>query len=615
MKRLFLTIFLIILPAFSREEILNYDVSIAVQEDGMFNIVETIRVRAEGNQIKRGIYRDFPHKVKDKYGIPKSLPFEVIKVLKNDLSEPFALESAAGGTRIRIGSADKTLQPNVYTYTIHYRTGGWMLQPSDNIHELYWNVTGDEWGFPILNSTCEVHFPAGAKVTHAEGYTGARGEQGQNYSYNIKGSSIIYQLTQPLPVRAGWTIVAQVPAGFIEIPEEKFPMKLLLFAVSGLVAIGWFIYSWFSVGIDPKKGTIIPQFTAPEGMSAAAVRYVYKTAYDNDCFTAGIVGAAQKGAVLIEENGKSFTLHNKATGDNNLCKDEQALIGKLLKGITNLQLKNKNHRRISSARLSHKNYLQKRHQGSLFNNNTKWWTIGLVLSIVTIALGMIFLGDGVSAFFAVWLSIWSIGCFVLCSQWIKAFKAKQFGAGLFTFLFSLPFLIGWFFGAFMLTQNSSPLLTAVILIMALLNIVFYHLIKAPTKKGRKVLDHIEGLKHYLSVAEKDRLNMASSPPQTATHYEEFLPYAIALGVSENWTNSFAKVLEQAALKNQKTHYSPHFYSGHFTGSDSFKSGSLIGGALGAALSSAGRSPSSSSSGSGGGGSSGGGGGGGGGGGW
>jgi len=167
----------------------------------------------------------------------------------------------------------------------------------------------------------------------------------------------------------------------------------------------------------------------------------------------------------------------------------------------------------------------------------------------------------------------------------------------------------------MLTQNSSPLLTAVIVIMALLNIVFYHLIKAPTKKGRKVLDHIEGLKHYLSVAEKDRLNMASSPPQTAAHYEEFLPYAIALGVSENWTNSFAEVLKQVALKNENPNYSPHFYTGHFTGSDSFKSGSLISGALGAALSSAGRSPSSSSSGSGGSGSSGGGSGGGGGGGW
>jgi len=322
-KRLFLTIFLLILPAFSREEVLSYDVSITVQQDGMLDVVETIQVRAEGNQIKRGIYRDFPHKVTDGYGITKTLPFKVIKVLKNELSEPFALESAPGGTRIRIGSADKILQPSVYTYTIHYRTAGWMLRPSDQIHELYWNVTGDEWGFPILSSTCEVHFPADAKVTHAEGYTGAKGKQGQNYTYNIQGSNITYQLTKPLPVRAGWTIVAQVPAGFIEIPEEKFPKKLLIFAVSGLATIGWFIYSWFSVGIDPKKGTIIPQFTAPEGMSAAAVRYVSKTGYDNDCFTAGIIGAAQKGAVHIEEVGKTFTLHNQAKGDNNLTNDDQ----------------------------------------------------------------------------------------------------------------------------------------------------------------------------------------------------------------------------------------------------------------------------------------------------
>ena len=47
-------------PAAAREEILSYIADINVQDDGALEVTETIKVRAEGRQIRRGIYRDFP---------------------------------------------------------------------------------------------------------------------------------------------------------------------------------------------------------------------------------------------------------------------------------------------------------------------------------------------------------------------------------------------------------------------------------------------------------------------------------------------------------------------------------------------------------------------------
>jgi len=79
----------LILPvsAAPREQILNYDVDIQVKKDGTLNITEIIKVRAQRKQIKRGIYRDFPHILKGKWGVKRKLPFEVIKVTKNGKPE------------------------------------------------------------------------------------------------------------------------------------------------------------------------------------------------------------------------------------------------------------------------------------------------------------------------------------------------------------------------------------------------------------------------------------------------------------------------------------------------------------------------------------------------
>ena len=45
--------------AWADERILDYRSDIEVHEDGWLTVTETIRVRAEGNQVRRGIYRDF----------------------------------------------------------------------------------------------------------------------------------------------------------------------------------------------------------------------------------------------------------------------------------------------------------------------------------------------------------------------------------------------------------------------------------------------------------------------------------------------------------------------------------------------------------------------------
>ena len=132
-------------------------------------------------------------------------------------------------------------------------------------------------------------------------------------------------------------------------------------------------------------------------------------------------------------------------------------------------------------------------------------------------------------------------------------------------------------------------------------------------RGRKLLDEMMGFSDYLEVAEKEELNLRNPPEKTPALFEALLPYALALGVEQAWSEKFAGVL--AAVRNPDGGaYRPSWYSGSWNTANLSKTTSTLAGGLNSALGSS-VSPPGSSPGGGGGGFSGGGGGGGGGGGW
>jgi len=155
----------------------------------------------------------------------------------------------------------------------------------------------------------------------------------------------------------------------------------------------------------------------------------------------------------------------------------------------------------------------------------------------------------------------------------------------------------------MLARSSGLSTVGLLALVVFLNVLFHHLLKAPTHGGRVLLDQVEGL----GAVDKDRLAALSATDQTPAVFEKYLPYAVALGVEQAWAGRFADVLERSK-------YSPAWCSdGSWAGNAGLMAASLSSSMSTAIASSAG-SPGSSS-GFGAGGSSSGGGGGGGGGGW
>jgi len=617
--------------ALADERILDFASDITIAADASMSVAETIRVRAEGNQIRHGIYRDFPTDYKDNLGNRVHVVFEPESLTRDGNDEPFHAEGQGNGVRVYFGSESTLLSPGEYTYVLRYRTTRQLGFFADH-DELYWNVTGNGWDFPIDAASATVALPGSIAPSQlrVEGYTGEQGAKGQDYAASADAPShATFRATRALAPREGLTIVVGFPKGIIAAPTSEQRMRWFL-ADNGGVLVGgigllviwaYFLWQWLRVGRDPKLGVIIAQYEAPDGCSPGMLRHVERMAYDDRCFAADLVDLAVRGRVEIREEKGTYSLLKKSSGIRDVLPEPEAGILKDLLGSSRstLEFKQSEHTTIAAALRNHKETLKKSDVGRYFNTNSKLVIPGALVGLVALLAGVFALGAAPrlagAGFMLVWLGGWSLGVAALVVSVIRAWRAPPgigtYFSAIFLTLFSLPFLAGEVFGIGAFAMLAGPGLAAIAVLLVATNFAFFHWMKAPTLEGRKLLDRIAGLRLYLGVAERDELAAQKAPPVTLEQFQKFLPYALALGVETTWADKFAAAVGPAAAAAAASAMGWYAGSG-FSNLSSFTSD--IGSSLSASISSSSSAPGSSSGG-GGGGSSGGGGGGGGGGGW
>jgi uncharacterized membrane protein YgcG len=617
----------------TEERVLSFQSDITVNQDGSMKVIETIIVNVSHKQIKHGIYRDFPTNYRDRLGNHYTVDFEVLSVQRDGRHEPYHFKDLSNGTRIYMGGKERLVDLGEHTYTLTYKTNR-QLGFFKDFDELYWNVTGNGWDFVIEKAAASIELPPGAqgKFLSYEGYTGAVGSRGKDFQTTIDPyGRLLFTATRPLYARQGLTIAVSWPKGYVVRPSPKaklmyflYDNRPLLLGILGLFfLVLYYSVVWSHFGQDPAKGTIIPLFEPPDNISPQAMRYIMKMGYDHKIFSCALIQMAVKGFITVEEKDGIYTL--KKTGKEISFNPEEAQIARILLPGMQITLQNENHDYVSKAILCLKNALKQSYDKIYFFTNIQYFIPGIVFSVI-ILLGSAFMQAGpklaVAAFMSVWLTGWSFGVFMLLGNAFSAWRGFLSGGSrrasllcqaFFISLFSIPFIIGEIVGIVVLVSATTIAIVPVLILMVLINLVFYHLLKAPTLAGRKVMDKIEGFKMYLSTAEKDRLDVLNEPDKTPEVFEKYLPYALALDVEQKWAEKFSEVLAKAGQEGRQ--YQPAWYSGsalNTVGAAGFISG--FGSSLSGAIASSSVAPGSSS-GSGGGGSSGGGGGGGGGGGW
>jgi uncharacterized membrane protein YgcG len=561
-----LTVGLALLPvtATAEERILEYNSDIHVHQDGQLTITERIRVQAEGKDIKRGIYRDFPTRYRDRAGNYVNVDFSPLSVHRNGNIESWHTQGMSNGVRVYFGNVNRMLDPRIHEYELVFVTNRQLGYFEDH-DELYFNAISHGWKFPVERAvtTVKLPFQVASEQLTLDVYTGRRGSRESDAEVQVTGPDTVrFATTRSLVPGEGMTIAVAWPKGLT--PEPGIAQKTRWFLDDNAAAIvlllgllapfSWYLWAWHKVGRDPEKGVIIPRFEPPHSLSPAACRYVKDMSFDRDAFTAAIISLAVKGQLEIEEEDKEFSLVRVPSAPRAaLTRGEQAVLTALLPGMSSsIKMENENHSEFQKAHQALKKALKSEYLGRLFQLNGYYLLPPVLMSVAAALIALFFDGGP-----PVWISF-------------------------------------------------------AVLSLAM-HVLFFLLLRAPTPAGRLVMDEIEGFKMYLDTAEQDRLDRMRSPALTPEVFEAFLPYAYALGVENNWCKRFAREIPEQA--RDQGGYHPGWYSGNFHGTNALNHlGDNFSSSFSSAIASA-STPPGSSSGSSGGGSSGGGGGGGGGGGW
>jgi uncharacterized membrane protein YgcG len=320
------------------------------------------------------------------------------------------------------------------------------------------------------------------------------------------------------------------------------------------------VREWSRVGRDPSKGVIIARYEPPEGQSPASLRSLMRMGYDMRCFSSDVLALAVAGCLrIVRDDGffkDEWRLESTGTAPpESLSSGQRALLDRLFEGgERTVVLKKSNATMLQAVRRAHSRAIDTVLQPRYYKQNNGSIAKGILIAAV---VGL--------------LAFWVAG------------------------------------------EAGKPAVVVIGVLMVITLLIFGRLVRAPTPEGRKLMDEIEGLKLYLSVAERDELarmseSGAARPALDEKRYEMLLPYAVALEVEDAWTRKFTAAVGVAAAA-EATRRIGWYHGGNI--SDLGSLSRAVGSSLTSQIASS-STPPGSSSGSGGGGSSGGGGGGGGG---
>jgi uncharacterized membrane protein len=510
-RLLSLTVFLFVATTLSADRTLvieRFNAVIEVSPDGSIVVDETIEPRFTGSW--NGIFRTIPIEYRTPQGLNYTLRLDVESVTDaagQKLKYESSRERHYRKLKIWVPGAVDTTR----TVKLRYRVSNG-LRFFDEHDELYWNVTGDEWEVPIESASAHVRLPAGVSGVRATAFRGAYGSTEQS-DVTVVADGVDVQTSRGLGMREGLTLVVGWNPGVVHRPTQIEKSAAVVYsnlplAVPALVFVGM-LRLWRTRGRDPELAPIAAQYEPPAQMTPAELGTLVDGKPDMRDITASIVDLAVRGYLHIAEiqndhlfglfSSKDYTFTLKRTREQwkDLKKHEQDLLDALFAGsvdsVTLSDLKNKFYKHLPGLRDELYDRLVK--DGFYTGRPDR---VRLLYTIGGIVAGL------------------AIG---FVSSWIMIGLGMQPFAGVAAGIASgvIVILFGWF-------------------------------MPSRTSRGTRELEKVLGFREFLSRVEGDRLQRVVKTPEM---FEKYLPFAMALGVEDNWAKAFDGIYAQ----------SPSWYTG------------------------------------------------------
>ncbi len=521
-RRFFPLILLLCLAPARAEVIRSFDTAIRLNRDTSLDVQETISYDFEGAQ-RHGIKRIIPIRY-DRNGGTYTVYLDLQSVTdEKGIAQPYSTSKQGRDLNIKIGDAD-TLISGLHTYVLRYH-----LRRAVNFYEdapeVYWNATGNEWPCPIQQASARFFPPPGvtAEQIRTKCFIGPPGSQAPG-QVQVQADNVTFY-TGSLPPGSGLTFVAGLPKNSVVPPSSLQNLVWILadwwpaFLIP-LLALTSILAMWSATGRDVDGNQAVAvEWNPPKELSPAEVGTLVDERCDMADMVSTLIDLAARGYLVIEEmeTEKFLFLSSRdyrfikqpreydPTGDG-LAPHEREFMRGLFSGreqVTLSSLKNNFYTHLPGIQNAiYASLVAKR----LFNQNpdsvrSSYVGIGFVLIVFGIIAGVIGANSGNLA--------WGIGL-------------------------ALSGLI------VLLSARAMP---------------------AKTAKGSRLHRESLGFARFIKLAEKDRIRVLAQDDPTI--FGRLLPYAMVLGVADDWADKFAGLLtEPPDWYSSRTPYStfnPHFF--------------------------------------------------------
>lgn len=538
MKKIFGLIFglliyiFVSIPAFAENfYITNYDVNINVDKNKTAHVTEEIDVNFTVSS--HGIYRTIPL---------KGNTISNIRVYPAKYSESID----GNNQKIKIGDPDVYVSgPKHYRISYDYNF-------LDNKNEFYFNIIGTQWETEIQKASFSVTMPEKFDSNKAGLSIGREGTAGFNggAQFFVNDKTLSGYTTQSLPAYNGITLRVEVPKGYFNHKTNYVPMIVISIMLT-LTVMSWLI--WFNFGKD-KPVIPVVTFYPPKNYNSAEVELMYKGKASEKSLVSLIFYLANKGYLKISDSMFGFEIEKvKEYNGNNPV--EKAFMNALIPG-----------QKTSQIELSVSRTFYKQCQIIIENINkvrNKIFVKDSISPRLIFLMSLCLLGLGALTLFSMFnfdiLRMLSMGFVLLfpliaISVLIGFFVSgrKDTFSGYFTIVWAagfggIPFLM--LLPNIVINSSTIPAIFTGIIGLVVSSICLYHL---PQRNdfGNRMLGEVLGLKKFIEVAEKHRLETLLK--ENPSYVYDVLPYAYVLDVSDKWIKQFESIMT----------LQPEWYSGN-----------------------------------------------------
>ncbi|MGK2934688.1 MAG: DUF2207 domain-containing protein, partial [Gemmatimonadaceae bacterium] len=501
--------------------VVKFDAVLEVGADGMLDVTEklTVEFKGEWNGVRRELL------LRHKTARERRVKLDVdVGEITDAAGQPLKVEREREGglliLRIYVpDNRDATRQ-----VVIRYRVSNairFFYADSDvgELDELYWNVTGSSWEWPITRARARVVLPRNVRPSQVAVYTGAEFSEAAEADIDTLGNTVTFTTRRELNAYEGMTVGVGWPAGHIASrPSQRAQrtLEIIRWWPATLPFLVFFLAfrAWSSRGRDPREGAIAVQYEPVAGLSPAEMGTLVDHRAEMRDITATLVDLAVRGYVRIEEikerkllgllSDTEFHFHLRRPREewSGLAGHEERYLGALFEGESSVKLsdlQDKFYKSLPGIRDALYEQLVERgfykHRPDSVKNN---WIGG----------GVFLFAAGIGAAF--WAAASS-------AAWVS------------------PVALG-----------------AAAIVSSVTLLVFARLMPARTVDGARAREAALGFREFLSRVDSDRYKRMITSPEM---FERFLPYAMAFDVEEKWARAFEDIYREP----------PSWYTGTGTG--------------------------------------------------